>query len=101
MAKNSLRVSRRPLFLDEEIDNTITVSPPKELDFEYPPPSPPPPSPSPDPFDPTEDLPPLSLFNKSNKYSNDEKDETKTKISMYYTLIHINQINRLNRIHLN
>jgi hypothetical protein len=43
----------------------------------------------------------LSLFNKSNKYSNDEKDETKTKISMYYTLIHINQINRLNRIHLN
>jgi hypothetical protein len=53
MAKKSLWVSRRPLFLDEEIDNTIIVSPPKEHDFEYPP--------SPDPFNPTEDLPPLSL----------------------------------------
>jgi hypothetical protein len=66
MAKKSLRVSRRPLFFDEDINNTITVlSPSKEPDFEYPTPTPPPPSPSPslspDPFNSTEDLLLLSL----------------------------------------
>jgi hypothetical protein len=65
MAKKSLRVTRRPLFFDEDIDNTIIVSPLKEPDFEYPtpptPPTPPPLSPGPDPFIPTEDLLPLLL----------------------------------------
>ena len=75
MAKKSLRVSRRPLFLDEEIDNTITVSPLKELDFEYPPPPPPPHSPSPDPFNPTKDLPPLPAPVVSKQASKQHKKQ--------------------------